>query len=140
LHITHMNVKLTSQNFHRFWSMTSNTKSPNTCNFEGCPKLETPKFQHWQFFHFSSECELILPKTSRLKSSTISPSRVFQNPKFYMISMHVCGPEWISTHQCTSWPFCPPDGIHDSPFLFAADHCTFFFWFLLVFPWTWPHT
>jgi hypothetical protein len=28
------------------------------------------------------------------------------------------------------------DGFHDSPFLFAADHCTFFFWFLLVFPWT----
>jgi hypothetical protein len=50
LHITHMNVKLTSQNFHRFWSMTSNPKSPNTCNFEGCPKLETPNFQHWQFF------------------------------------------------------------------------------------------
>jgi hypothetical protein len=21
------------------------------------------------------------------------------------------GPERISTHQCTSWPFCPPDGL-----------------------------
>ncbi len=21
-------------------------------------------------------------------------------------------PEWISTHQCTSWPFCPLDGLH----------------------------
>jgi hypothetical protein len=21
------------------------------------------------------------------------------------------GPEWISTHQCTSWPFYPPDGL-----------------------------
>jgi hypothetical protein len=50
LHSRHMNVKLISQNFHRFWSMTSNPKSPNTCNFQGCPKLETPKFQHWQFF------------------------------------------------------------------------------------------
>jgi hypothetical protein len=36
--------------FHRFWSMTSNPKSPNTCNFKGCPKFETPKFQQWQIF------------------------------------------------------------------------------------------
>ncbi len=50
LQITHMSVKLISHNFHRFWSMTSNPKSPNTCNFEGCLKLETPKFQRWQFF------------------------------------------------------------------------------------------
>jgi hypothetical protein len=24
-----------------------------------------------------------------------------------------------------------PDGVHQSPSLFAADHCTFFFWFVL---------
>jgi len=22
------------------------------------------------------------------------------------------GPEWINSHQCTSWPFCPLDGLH----------------------------
>jgi hypothetical protein len=21
------------------------------------------------------------------------------------------GPEWINSHQCTSWPFCPLDGL-----------------------------
>jgi hypothetical protein len=30
------------------------------------------------------------PKASRLKSCTISLSRIFQNLKFYMISMHIC--------------------------------------------------
>jgi len=90
LHITHMNVKLISQNFHRFWSMTSNPKSPNTCNFEGYLKLETPKFQHWQFFISHLNVNFSPPKTSRWKSRTISPSQIFQNLKFYMISMHVC--------------------------------------------------
>jgi hypothetical protein len=85
LHITHMNVKLISRNFQRFWSLTSNPKSP-----KGCPKLETPKFQQWQFFTSHLNVNFRPPKTSSLNSSTISPSRIFQSPKFYMISMHVC--------------------------------------------------
>jgi hypothetical protein len=56
------------------------------------------------------------------------------------------GPEWTNSHQCTSWPFCPPDGlrffhstldgVYHSPLFFAADHYTFvfIFWFLAVFP------
>jgi hypothetical protein len=41
---------------------------------------------------------------------------------------------------CLAFFHLAPDGVHDSPFLFATDHCTFFFWFLVIFPWTWPHT
>ncbi len=49
-------------------------------------------------------------------------------------------PEWTSSHQCTSWLFCPLNGlcffiwhrIHHCPFLFTADHCTFFYGGLLV--------
>jgi hypothetical protein len=48
-------------------------------------------------------------------------------------------PVWSNSPSCTSWPFCPLHGlrstffhlasnwVHHSPFLFAADHCTFFF-------------
>jgi hypothetical protein len=28
---------------------------------------------------------------------------------------------------CLAFFHSAPDGVHDSPFLFAADHCTFFF-------------
>jgi hypothetical protein len=24
----------------------------------------------------------------------------------------IFGPEWINSHQCASWPFCPLDGLH----------------------------
>jgi hypothetical protein len=38
---------------------------------------------------------------------------------------------------CLAFFHSAPDGVHHSPFLFAADHCTFFFCFFLflaVFP------
>jgi hypothetical protein len=41
-------------------------------------------------------------------------------------------PEWTSSHQCTSWPFCPLDGLHF--FIrrqIGFDHCTFSFYFWL---------
>jgi hypothetical protein len=62
----------------------------------------------------------------------------------------VCGPEWTSSHQCTSWPFCPLDGLHffiqrrmgfiSVHFFLPLTTVLFFFWFLAVLPWTWPHT
>lgn len=82
MHITHMNVKLMSQIFHTFWSTTSYPKSLITCNFEGYLKLEIP-----EFFISQLNVNFLPRKTSRLKSCSISTSRIFQNPKFYMISI-----------------------------------------------------
>jgi len=65
--MTHIHAIINSQKIPRKWSkMTSWSKSANTCNFEGCSKLKTSKFQWWQFFisypnvffffFFSSKC------------------------------------------------------------------------------------
>jgi hypothetical protein len=35
---------------------------------------------------------------------------------------------------CLAFFHSAPDGVHDSPFLFAADHCTFFFGSWSFFP------
>ncbi len=61
-------------------------------------------------------------------------------------------PEWTSSHQCTSWPFCPLDGLRffiRRQMGFITVHsfwrmitAPFFFEFILgyFFSWTWPHT
>ncbi len=65
-------------------------------------------------------------------------------------TIQVLRPEWTSSHQCTSWPFCPLDALHffirrrmgfmTIHFFLLLTIVLFFFWFLVVFPWTWPHT
>jgi len=60
-------------------------------------------------------------------------------------------PEWINSHQCTSWPFCPLDGLRffiqrrmgliTVDFFLLLTTVLFFFFFVLGrFSWTWPHT
>jgi hypothetical protein len=55
------------------------------------------------------------------------------------------GPKWINSHQCTSWPFCPLDGLRFfirrrmglitvDFFLLLTTALFFFFLFLAVFP------
>jgi hypothetical protein len=61
--------------------------------------------------------------------------------------------EWINSHQCTSWPFCPPDGLRFfirrrlglitvDFFLLLTTVLFFSFLFFVLgrFSWTWPHT
>ncbi len=55
-------------------------------------------------------------------------ARVNQQPPMHQLAVLSTG--------CLAFFHSAPDGVHDSPFLFAADHCTFFFWFVVVFPWT----
>jgi hypothetical protein len=63
------------------------------------------------------------------------------------------GPEWINSHQCTSWPFCPLDGLRFfirrrmglitvDFFLLLTTVLSFSFSFFVLgrFSWTWPHT
>jgi hypothetical protein len=69
LGVTHIHVIINSQKFPRKWSaMTYCSKSANTCNFEGYPKLETSIFQWWQFFISYPNVNLfIFLKMSNLK-------------------------------------------------------------------------
>ncbi len=43
--------------------------------------------------------------------------------------MHQLG---VLSTGCLAFFHSAPDGVHHSPFLFAADHCTFFFLFFLI--------
>jgi len=69
LGVTHIHVIINSQKIPRKWSaMTYCSKSANTCNFEGYPKLETSIFQWWQFFISYPNVNLfIFLKMSNLK-------------------------------------------------------------------------
>jgi hypothetical protein len=56
-------------------------------------------------------------------------ARVNQQPPMHQLAVLSTG--WVAFFHLAS------DGVHHSPFLFAADHCTFLlfsFWFLAVFP------
>jgi hypothetical protein len=61
----------------------------------------------------------------------------------------LCGPKWINSHQCTSWPFCPLYGLHFfirrrmgliTVDFFLLLTIVLFFFVLSRFSWTWPHT
>jgi hypothetical protein len=45
-------------NFFIKWRMKSWSKSPKPCNYEGCLKLETPKFHEWWQFFISQNIQL----------------------------------------------------------------------------------
>ncbi len=66
---------------------------------------------------------------SQLESELLHKSKEPPDTGFYRA-------EWTSSHQCTSWPFCPLDGVHffiwrQMGFITVPP---FFFWFLTVFP------
>jgi len=64
-----------------------------------------------------------------LKESPYLWARVNQQPPMHQLAVLSTG--------CLAFFHSAPDGVHRSPFLFAADHCTFFlffFLFLAVFP------
>ncbi len=68
-------------------------------------------------------------------ASILLLSRVNQQPPMHQLAVLFTG--------CLAFFHLAPDGVHRSPFLFAADHCTFFYFFFFVlgrFSWTWPHT
>jgi hypothetical protein len=50
LHMTHMHGFYLSPIFYEKWNPTSQSKSPNTYNFENRSKLKTSNFEQWQFF------------------------------------------------------------------------------------------
>ncbi len=49
---------------------------------------------------------------------TPPPARVNQQPPMHQLAVLSTG--------CLAFFHSAPDGVHDSPFLLAADHCTFF--------------
>jgi hypothetical protein len=53
-------------------------------------------------------------------------ARVNQQPPMHQLAVLSTG--------CLAFFHSAPDGVHDSPFLFAADHCTFFFGSWSFFP------
>ncbi len=56
-------------------------------------------------------------------------AKVNQQPPMHQLAVLSTG--------CLAFFHSAPNGVHRNPFLFAADHCTFFyffFWFLAVFP------
>jgi len=79
-----------SQSFYNKLSTTFQSKSPNTCNFESCPKLKSLNFQWWYCFHFWYKCAFPKTKTFSLKSFTIPLSQIFKIPTFCTTCRHVC--------------------------------------------------
>jgi len=79
-------------------------------------------------------------KINCARSSTGDPwGRVNQQPPMHQLA--VLFTEWAAFFHSA------PDGVHHSPFLFAAHHYNFLFYFVCVcvcswafFPWTWPAT
>ncbi len=59
----------------------------------------------------------------------------------FLIFYKYIWPEWISTHQCTSWLFCPSDGWSFSfgSWPYVNQHCTIvsLFWLLAFDPLSW---
>jgi hypothetical protein len=53
-------------------------------------------------------------------------AKVNQQPPMHQLAILSTG--------CLVFFHSAPDGVSDSPFLFVANHCTFFFRFLVVFP------
>ncbi len=58
-------------------------------------------------------------------ASILLLSRVNQQPPMYQLAVLSTG--------CLAFFHLAPDGVHRSPFLFAADHCTFFYFFFFLF-------
>jgi len=52
-------------------------------------------------------------------------ARVNQQPPMHQLAVLSTG--------CLAFFHSAPDGVHRSPFLFAADHCTFFYFFFFLF-------
>jgi hypothetical protein len=78
------------QFFYEKWNPTSQSKSPNTYNFENCSKLKTSNFEQWQFFILQPNVIFKNPKDPPWNPSTTSPSQIFQTPMFYMTLRQVC--------------------------------------------------
>jgi len=53
-------------------------------------------------------------------------AKVNQQPPMHQLAVLSTG--WVAFFHSA------PDRVHFNPFLFAVDHCTFSFWFLVVFP------
>ncbi len=56
----------------------------------------------------------------------VKTARVNQQPPMHQLAVLSTG--------CLAFFHLAPDGVHDSPFLFAANHCTFFFGSWSFFP------
>ncbi len=75
---------------------------------------------------YFSQCIIVYSHTgfSKLPMQYLTRSSVLQNahpiitfynvPSTYTVKSRALlyGAEWTSSHQCTSWPFCPLDGVH----------------------------
>ncbi len=95
-------------------------------------------YQNWFFETWILLGSLIHPTTTKL---SITP-----------LLWPFTRPKWINRHQCTSWPFCPMDGLRFfirrrmglitvDFFLLLTTVLFFSFFFVLgCFSWTWTHT
>jgi len=100
-------------------------------------------FWFWQKFcqfvlteiwvHFESN--KIIPTYFVKKSHWSAVIRTFEERQSVINHTHQIRPEWTSLHDCTSWPFCPQDGLcfSSSSSPYVNQHSTSQFVCLLTF-------
>jgi hypothetical protein len=128
------------QTFMSFFLIWPSATFPpaKTCESTDFGTTDKHSWRRTLFLQFNFKChQLYHCNWTKSHQSTIHGARVNQQPPMHQVAVLSTG--WAAFFHSA------PDGVHHSPFFFAADHYTFFLFFFWVtlrpfFPWTWSQT